>query len=237
MERILLVEDDADMAMMIAEYLGLEGFGVDRLHDGAAAAAAEPADYDLVLLDVMLPNRSGFDVLRSLRRSSDVPVIMLTARDNETDCVVGLELGADDYITKPFKPRELVARIRAVLRRTERAGRDAAEPLSEVRVGDVWLSRIARLAMRGGQKLDLTTAEFDLLQHLLLRAGTAVPRDELAQAALGRMRGTGTERNVDTLVSKLRGKLGADDLIKTVRNVGYRYAVREPSGTRTRARA
>jgi two-component system response regulator CpxR len=197
MERILLVEDDADMAMMIAEYLGLEGFGVDRLHDGAAAAA-EPADYDLVLLDVMLPNRSGFDVLRSLRRSSDVPVIMLTARDNETDCVVGLELGADDYITKPFKPRELVARIRAVLRRTERAGRDAAEPLSEVRVGDVWLSRIARLAMRGGQKLDLTTAEFDLLQHLLLRAGTAVPRDELAQAALGRMRGTGTERSMST---------------------------------------
>ncbi|HET7880983.1 MAG TPA: response regulator transcription factor [Acetobacteraceae bacterium] len=227
MERILLIEDDPAMAAMISEYLGLEGFHVDAVHDGAAPAAEKPIGYDLVVLDVMLPNRSGFDVLRSLRKDYDTPVILLTARDNETDCVVGLELGADDYVTKPFKPRELVARIRAVLRRTERASPDTAQAAAEIRIGDVWLNPAARLATRGGRELDLTTAEFDLLQHLLLRAGMPVSRDELAQASLGRSQGVGAERNIDTLVSKLRRKLGPDDLIKTVRNVGYLYVVRE----------
>ncbi|HET6195569.1 MAG TPA: response regulator transcription factor, partial [Acetobacteraceae bacterium] len=183
------------------------------------------------------PNRSGFDVLKSLRRGYATPVILLTARDNETDCVLGLELGADDYVTKPFKPRELVARIRAVLRRTERADPDAAPRSAEIRVGDVWLNPAARLAARGEQELDLTTAEFDLLQRLLLRAGSPVPRDELAYISLGRAHGVGTERNVDTLVSKLRRKLGPDDLIKTVRNVGYLYVVREPIHSGTEAGA
>ena len=237
MERILLVEDDRAMAAMIAEYLGLEGFHVDAVHDGAAPAADKPAGYDLVVLDVMLPNRSGFDVLKSLRRGYATPVILLTARDNETDCVLGLELGADDYVTKPFKPHELVARIRAVLRRTERADPDAAPRSAEIRVGDVWLNPAARLAARGEQELDLTTAEFDLLQHLLLRAGSPVPRDELAHISLGRAHGVGTERNVDTLVSKLRRKLGPDDLIKTLRNVGYLYVVREPIHSGTEAGA
>ena len=125
MERILLVEDDRAMAAMIAEYLGLEGFHVDAVHDGAAPAADKPAGYDLVVLDVMLPNRSGFDVLKSLRRGYATPVILLTARDNETDCVLGLELGADDYVTKPFSIRELMARVKAVLRR---AGPQAPAP-------------------------------------------------------------------------------------------------------------
>jgi DNA-binding response OmpR family regulator len=130
MDRILLVEDDIDLAAMICEYFVLEGFAVDAVHDGAASATSRPADYDLVVLDVMLPNRSGFEVLKALRQHSNIPVILLTARDGETDRVVGLELGADDYVPKPFKPRELVARIRAVLRRTHRPAHGAAaEPL------------------------------------------------------------------------------------------------------------
>jgi DNA-binding response OmpR family regulator len=222
-DRILLVEDDVDLAAMICEYLAPEGFGVDAVHDGAAPAASQGANYDLVVLDVMLPNRSGFEVLKALRQHSSIPVILLTARDSETDRVVGLELGADDYVPKPFKPRELVARIRAVLRRTQRPpARGHVEPL-ELRVGDVRLSQAARFAARGDRKLDLTSAEFDLLQQFLQCAGTPVSRDALAQAALGRVNGSGPERNVDTLVSKLRRKLGSDDLIKTIRNVGYLY--------------
>jgi DNA-binding response OmpR family regulator len=223
MDRILLVEDDVDLAAMICEYFALEGFAVDAVHDGAAPATSRPADYDLVVLDVMLPNRSGFDVLKALRQHSNIPVILLTARDGETDRVVGLELGADDYVPKPFKPRELVARIRAVLRRTHRPAHGAAAEPLELQVGEVRLSPAARSATRGDRTLDLTSAEFDLLQTFLQCTGTPVSRDALARAALGRVNGCGTERNVDTLVSKLRRKLGSDDLIKTVRNVGYLY--------------
>jgi DNA-binding response OmpR family regulator len=225
MGKILLVEDDVALAAMIREYLAPEGFDAEAVHDGGAPAVSRPADYDLVVLDVMLPTRSGFDVLKALRRHSDIPVILLTARDSETDRVLGLELGADDYMPKPFTPRELVARIRAVLRRTQRPARRAAvEPL-ELQVGDVRLSQAARFAARGDRELDLTSAEFDLLQHFLECAGTPVGRDALAEAALRRVSRFGTERNVDTLVGKLRRKLGSDDLIKTVRNVGYLYVV------------
>lgn len=140
----------------------------------------------------MLPHRSGFEVLKVLRQHSNIPVILLTARDSETDRVVGLELGADDYVPKPFKPRELVARIRAVLRRTQRPAHDAAVEQLELQVGDVRLSPAARFAARGDRKLDLTSAEFDLLQQFLQSAGTPASRDALAQAALGRVNGLGT---------------------------------------------
>ena len=220
MRRILVVDDDADLAGMIAEYLQPDGFIVDLAHDGADPRATAPSGYDLVVLDVMLPNRSGFDVLKAIRQASSVPVILLTARDGETDRVVGLELGADDYVPKPFNPRELAARVRAVLRRAERT--ELAAP--ELRVGDVVLNSAARLALRAGQALDLTSAEFALLECLLRQVGTPVSRDALAAAALGRQHGAGLDRNVDTLVSKLRRKLGADDPIRTVRNVGYLYA-------------
>jgi DNA-binding response OmpR family regulator len=179
---------------------------------------------------VMLPNRSGFEVLKELRRFSTVPVILLTARDNETDRVVGLELGGDDYIPKPFRPRELAARVRAVLRRTgwmEPAPIPAPPPhvaSAEFRVGDVVLNAAARLAFRAGRSLDLTSSEFSLLECLLRQVGTPVSRDVLGAEALGRQQGLGLDRNVDTLVSKLRRKLGADDPIRTVRNVGYLYA-------------
>ncbi len=171
--------------------------------------------YDLVILDVMLPNRSGFEILKAVRRNSSVLVILLTARDNETDRVVGLELGDDDYVPKPYRPRELAARVCAVLRRSDRVGAAGSEP--ELQVGDVVLDSRARLALRAARPLDLTSAEFALLEEV----GVPVSRDALAAAALGRPQGVGLDRNVDTLVSKLRRKLGADDPIRTVRNVGY----------------
>ena len=222
MQKILVVDDDVSLAEMIAEYLRPEGFAVDMLHDGGEATTRAIPGYDLVILDVMLPNRSGFEVLKALRREGTTPVILLTARDGETDRVVGLEIGADDYIPKPFNPREMVARVRAVLRRTARFELPAA---AEMRLGDVVLNPAARLATLGESPLDLTTAEFNLLERFLQKAGTTVSRDELASAALGRQYGAGIDRNVDTLVSKLRRKLGGDDRIKTVRNAGYLYAV------------
>lgn len=225
MRKILVVDDDVPLAEMIGEYLRPEGFSVDLVHDGAVAMAMAVSGYDMVVLDVMLPHRSGFEVLKAYRRSGGTPVILLTARDSETDRVVGLELGADDYIPKPFNPRELVARVRAVLRRS--AG---AAPTVELRLGDVALNAGARLATLRGAALDLTTAEFNLLERLLQRAGTAVSRDELARAALGRHYGDGIDRNVDTLVSKLRRKLGGEERIKTVRNAGYLFAVPPDAG-------
>jgi two-component system response regulator CpxR len=203
------------------------------LHDGNALAGTPLDDLDLIVLDLMLPNRSGFDLLRDIRKVSELPVILLTARDSETDRVVGLELGADDYVPKPFKPRELVARIRAVLRRAERNDPFAVRapaPLPMLRVGDVELDPRARSAVCAGRKLDLTSAEFALLERLLQQAGQPVSRDDLAQAALGRVATAGLDRNVDTLVSKLRRKLGREDTIKTVRNVGYLYAAPWPAG-------
>jgi DNA-binding response OmpR family regulator len=224
--KILVVEDDVPLAQMLQEYLQPEGFDVSLLHDGAAMAGVKLDGLDMVVLDLMLPNRSGFDLLRDIRKLSDLPVLLLTARDTETDRVVGLELGADDYVPKPFKPRELVARIRAILRRTERrdppATEDAGQPL---RVGDTELDPGARAAFTRGRKLDLTSAEFALLERLLRDAGRPVSRDELARAALGRMTSAGLDRNVDTLVSKLRRKLGREESIQTVRNIGYLYAV------------
>ncbi|MFI4987896.1 MAG: response regulator transcription factor [Alphaproteobacteria bacterium] len=225
-KRILLVDDDVELVEMVREYLEPEGFAVAIAHDGAACLASDPEQKDLIVLDVMLPGLSGFEVLKELRRRSAVPVILLTARDSDMDRVVGLEIGADDYVPKPFNPRELVARIRAVLRRTQAGVPQAAADLA---VGDVHLNASARSVQCGGRILDLTTAEFNLLEHLLRKAGQIVTRDELSAAAFGRQQMTRIDRNVDTLVSKVRRKLDADgDLeehIKTVRNIGYLFAL------------
>jgi len=236
---ILLVDDEPAITDNLAPLLRRAGFDVVVAHDGDQALTLLRAGApDLVVLDVLLPGKDGRAVLRQVRQERrEVPIILLTQVGESGERAMALEEGADDYLNKPFDPHELVARIRAVLRRTERADPDAAPRSAEIRVGDVWLNPAARLAARGEQELDLTTAEFDLLQHLLLRAGSPVPRDELAHISLGRAHGVGTERNVDTLVSKLRRKLGPDDLIKTVRNVGYLYVVREPIHSGTEAGA
>ncbi|MGO8921198.1 MAG: response regulator transcription factor [Stellaceae bacterium] len=230
MQRILIVDDDVKLTDMIREFLELEGFAVETVHDGPACLRSDLDSTDLVVLDVMLPALSGFEVLKRLRQNSTVPVIMLTARSEDVDRIVGLEIGADDYVAKPVNPRELVARIRAVLRRTLSSGVALAGDLA---VGEIRLNAASRNAWSNEERLDLTTAEFNLLEHLLRNAGRVVSRDELSAVAFGRQSFVGAaDRNVDTLVSKVRRKLGpASDLdqrIKTIRNVGYIYALPSP---------
>jgi two-component system response regulator CpxR len=226
MNTILIVDDDVELAAMLREYLELEGFSVQAVHDGQAAFDCKPEAKDLIVLDVMLPSLSGFEVLKKLRQFSDVPVIMLTARDNAIDRIVGLEIGADDYVSKPVNPRELVGRIRAVLRRT--APHEVA-PTTELVVGDIRLNPGSRTAWSHGEELDLTSAEFTLLEHMLRNAGRIITRDDLSATVFGRQYTVGADRNVDTLVSKVRRKLDPegdhDNRIKTVRNVGYMFAI------------
>jgi DNA-binding response OmpR family regulator len=226
MFRLLIVDDDVELTDMLDEFLELEGFAVEAVHDGPTCLRSDLKNTDLIVLDVMLPALSGFEVLKRLRQSSNIPVIMLTARDGDVDRVVGLEIGADDYVPKPVNPRELVARIRAVLRRT---AQNALTPAGDLSVGEIRLNAASRNAWSKEERLDLTTAEFNLLEHLLRNAGRVVSRDELSAAAFGRQHSDGADRNVDTLVSKVRRKLGpASDLdqrIKTIRNVGYIYAL------------
>ena len=217
---ILIVEDDPDVVRVARAYLEREGYAVLVESDGDAgllrARAARP---DLVVLDWMLPGASGLDVLRRLRADGDVPVLMLTARTDEADRVLGLELGADDYLTKPFSPRELVARVGAVLRRA--AAPVAAEPV--LRRGALELDVGARTARVAGGDVDLTTLEFDLLHALAAAPGRVFRRDELIERVWGGAY-DGNDRVVDVHVSNLRQKLadaGGDDLIRTVRGVGY----------------
>lgn len=225
MHRILIVDDDVELTDLLREYLELEGFAVEVVHDGPACFRSDLESKDLIVLDVMLPALSGFEVLKRLRQRSDVAVIMLTARDGDLDRIVGLQTGADDYVPKPVNPQELIARIRAVLRRT--APNDATRA-GDLTVGEIRLSPTSRNAWYEERKLDLTTAEFNLLEHLLRKAGQIVARVELSAVAFGRHSGS-TDRNVDTLVSKVRRKLGPvndpEGHIKTVRNVGYIYAL------------
>jgi two-component system response regulator CpxR len=223
--RLLLVDDDRELTAMLEEYLGHEGFEVRALHDGGVALEAlsgpgEPAP-DLVVLDVMLPGRSGLDVLRALRsREGAPPVLMLTARGDAVDRIVGLELGADDYLPKPFNPRELVARIRAVLRRA----RERRAPPESLTIGSLKLDAARHRAVVRGTPVELTGAEFRVLEALMRAAGEVVSREQLTEQALGRKLEL-YDRSIDTHVSNLRRKLalgGADDpAIRGIRGAGY----------------
>jgi two-component system response regulator CpxR len=214
--KILIVDDDAELCGLLNEYLSGQGYEVRVANHGSQGLdAALDTTVDLVVLDVMLPGLDGFEVLRRLRQQSQVPVIMLTARGEDVDRIVGLELGADDYLPKPFNPRELVARIRAILRRGElRAGQ------GRVRVQDVDLDPGSRTVMRNGARVDVTTIEFDILQQLMRAAGRVLSRDQLMEALYDRPAGA-FDRSIDMHISHLRRKLGDPDLIKTVRGVGY----------------
>jgi len=230
MNRILIVDDDTTFTEMLREFLELEGFAVDTVQDGPAAALQDPERHDLIILDVMLPGLSGFEVLKQIRQRSLIPVIMLTARGEDIDRIIGLEIGADDYVAKPVNPRELLARVRAVLRRFSASNMQA----HEIAVGDIRVNPASRDAWRDTDRLDLTSAEFNLLEYFLRAAGRIISRDELSAAAFGRHpQGRAIDRNVDTLVSKLRRKLGekggGGERIKTVRNAGYIYTVRSPA--------
>lgn len=229
MNRILVVDDDLDLCELLAKYLRHEGFDFDMVHNGnLGVERALAGDHALVVLDVMLPGLNGFDALRSIRSKSSIPVLMLTARGDDVDRIVGLEMGADDYLQKPFNPRELIARIRAILRRARVDSDDAATSLPErFSVGDVEIDKGTRVVTRSGDQLALTTVEFDLLEALMRSAGHIVTREELVKSILGR-NFTPYDRSIDTHISNLRKKLGhsVDDVerIKTIRGVGYIYA-------------
>jgi two-component system response regulator RegX3 len=224
--RILLVEDEESITVPLSEALSREGF--DTSVAGSASAALELAKQvrpDLVLLDVMLPDGSGFDVARELRRDSGMPIIMLTARGEEADRVAGLELGADDYVVKPFSARELVARVRAVLRRVAEAGERRAE--GAIVIGDVRLDADRRSTTLQGGELELSRKEFDLLRLLMENAGSVVTRERLIDEVWD-TNWFGSTKTLDVHVSGLRKKLGDDSnaprYIHTVRGVGFRFA-------------
>jgi len=229
-DRILVVDDDTELCSLVAEYLKPEGFQVEAVHDGKAGLArALNGDYLLVVLDVMLPGLNGFDVLRKIRDSSRMPVLLLTARGEDVDRIVGLEIGADDYLPKPFNPRELVARIRAILRRTNVKEGDTPVP-DVIKVGDVELDPATRSVLHNGKPVDLTSVEFGLLQVLLREAGRVVTREALVDEVLGR-KFSPFDRSIDMHVSKVRKKLGdsdSEDHIKTVRGAGYIFAAARP---------
>ncbi len=228
MSHVLIVDDDQELVSLLQRFLLNEGFQVAAVFDHRSGLdAALSGDYDVVILDVMLPGGSGFELLKSLRAQSRVPVILLTARGESVDRILGLEIGADDYVPKPFDPRELVARIRAVLRRSLGSHGEAAADES-LTVGDISLALFSRTAHCNGIPVELTGAEFNMLEILLRRVGMVVTREELAQAALGRPL-SAFDRSVDVHVSRLRKKLGCvpngEERIRPVRGIGYFYAV------------
>ena len=224
-KNLLLVEDDERLAALVAEYLGTHGFRVGIEADGARAVDRIVAEQpDLVILDLMLPGEDGLSICRRIRPRYDGPVLMLTARGDEVDQVVGLEVGADDYGAKPASPRLLLARVSALLRR----GRTPASSreVSRLEQEELVIDRASRVATLAGVELDLSTAEFDLLWVLVEGAGTVLSRDTLLEALRG-IDYDGLDRSIDLRVSKLRQKLGDDPRqparIKTVRGVGYLY--------------
>ncbi len=222
--RVLLVDDDRELCQMLTEYLSAERFEVTSAHDGGEALRTLRArDFEIMILDVMLPSVSGFDVLRELGASHPTPILMLTARGDDIDRIVGLELGADDYLGKPFNPRELVARIRAILRRAGgRGARGAAPELLEV--GPIGLNAGTHQVRIAGTIVPLTGAEFRVLELLMRSPGQVISRESMTELALGRKL-VPYDRSIDTHISNLRRKLDLEKLagpeIKNVRGSGY----------------
>ncbi len=222
MTRILMADDDEEFCALVAEYLSGQGFTVDVVHDGAAAVARAGNGYAALILDVMMPIKDGFDALREIRTRHNLPIIMLTARGDDVDRIVGLEMGADDYLRKPANPRELVARLRAILRRSS-GERD--ESSTDIELSDLVVSPARREASFNGEPMALTSIELEVLAVLAEAAGTPVDRDALSRQALGRAWLPG-DRSLDMHVVSLRKKLG-NERIKTLRGRGYQL-LREP---------
>lgn len=225
--RILVIDDDVELTGLLREFLEKEGFQVEASHHGLTGLdVAARGGHDLIVLDVMLPGIDGFEILRRLRHKSSTPVLMLTARGEDVDRIVGLELGADDYLPKPFNPRELIARIRAIFRRLE-----PRSPTSRLEVNGVTIDPGTREAFCDGQAVELTTLEFDILEQLMRAAGRVLSRDALMEALYNR-KATPYDRSMDMHISHLRKKLecGGRNLIKTIRGVGYQFAKTQEDG-------
>jgi two-component system response regulator CpxR len=230
MDSLLIVDDDVELCEMLESYLHSEGFRVASVHSAADGVEESLSGrYSLMILDVMLPGKSGFEVLRRIRADSNIPVLMLTARGDEVDRIVGLEVGADDYLAKPFNPRELVARIRAILRRAAIPSEQASdrERGRSLVIGDVQMDLGARWVRVGREEVELTSVEFDLLKLLLRSAGRTVSRAEISRSVLNRPLHA-SDRSIDVHISSLRRKLGRGpgdrERIRTVRGVGYLYS-------------
>lgn len=229
MHQLLLADDDVELCDMLRQYLETEGFDVTAVHDGESALyEARSGRYELAVLDIMMPQMSGLDVLKELRRDSQLPVLILTARGDDVDSIIGLELGADDYLPKPASPRVLVARIRAILRRataTSNATADSEIP-PHFKLGDLEIQTGSRSVKLNGMAVVMTSTEFSMLENLVRRAGHVIDKEELSRQVLGRKLET-YDRSVDMHVSNLRKKLGplpgGEERIKTVRGVGYQY--------------
>jgi DNA-binding response OmpR family regulator len=226
MARVLIIDDDVELCRLLAERLSTEDFSIEAIHNGQRGLERVLSqDYALVILDLMLPGMKGLDVLRHVRERSAVPVLILTARGEDVDRILGLEIGADDYLPKPFNPRELIARIHAILRRTHYA-KKGTSPLV---VEDIRLDRTAREAWLNKKPIDLTSVEFSLLETLLDHAGQVVTREQLTEAVLGRKLGS-FDRVIDVHVSNVRRKLvhasDAAERIKAIRGTGYLFVVR-----------
>ncbi|WP_158823535.1 response regulator transcription factor [Granulicella sp. S156] len=234
--RILVVDDDAELCKLVSRFLGAEGYSVQTVQaSGLGVERALSDTYDLVVLDVMLPDMDGFEALRQIRTKSSTPVLMLTARGDDPDRILGLEMGADDYLSKPFITRELLARIRAILRRTSSTKTNGAiSGAASIQIGDMELNPGARTVRCGSVTLNLTTVEFDLLERLLRSAGSVVGREELTKDVLGR-EFSPYDRSIDTHVWSLRKKVGnapnGTERIKGIRGVGYLYALTDRAGS------
>ncbi|MGA9885245.1 MAG: response regulator transcription factor [Candidatus Acidiferrales bacterium] len=229
-KHVLVVDDDVELCQLLTQFLAREGFEVECVNSGALGfERAVSGSYSIVVLDVMLPDIKGFEVLRRVRAESRVPVLMLTARGDDQDRILGLEMGADDYLPKPFNPRELCARIDAVLRRAWLDSQNLG-PIPEERVflEDIEIDKGSRSARRAGKSLDLTSVEFDLLELFLKSAGSVLSREEMVRLVLGRDFSP-FDRSMDTHVSNLRRKLGprpdGTERIKGVRGIGYLYVL------------
>jgi DNA-binding response OmpR family regulator len=225
--RVLIIDDDVELCELVTEFLEPENFRIEAVHSGTQGLElALSQNFDLIVLDVMLPGTRGFEVLQRLRATSRVPVIMLTARGEDVDRILGLEIGADDYLPKPFNPRELAARIHAVLRRTI-VPVPTTPPAERLHLGDIDFDPATRTVLRSTDEIELTSAEFDLLAAFLHSPGVVLGREALAQQVLGRDL-VPFDRSLDVHVSNLRRKLGAlpdgRERIKSIRGVGYLYA-------------
>jgi DNA-binding response OmpR family regulator len=230
MDHVLVIDDDIELCELVGEYLKSEGFEIEAVDNGDdGVERALSGDHSLVVLDVMLPGINGFEALRRIRAKSQIPVLMLTARGEDVDRIVGLEIGADDYLPKPFNPRELVARIHAILRRARSGSSDGVSPALQepLSVGDVEMDFGTRTVRREGEEVRLTAMEFDVLEVLMRSAGQVVPREDLVRQVLGRIYSP-YDRSIDVHVSNLRKKLGHEvggkERIKAIRQVGYLYA-------------
>jgi len=224
-QTILIADDDTELCELLREYLGQEGFEVRLAFDGEQALAeSRRPGLDAMVLDIMMPHMSGIEVLRSLRKESELPVIMLTARGDDLDRIIGLELGADDYLAKPANPRELLARIRAILRRS-----NSHSTAAVLEAEDLQLNQARRELRLDGELKELTSTEFSILQLLLQRSGEVVDKKDLYLAALGR-EPVAYDRSIDMHVSNLRRKLGpakdGSERIETIRGFGYQYRYR-----------